>query len=446
MGSWPRYAFALGIGIILSAVFVYTGGAITIARLATSEISQTRKELTYVKKEANPLVNSYRPDERLNGLVRALRKGDLQSLQLLRPEFLSAYGEEELRGKVIPTLRSVALEALLSRMTEEDRSEWQQRALNPMTPSAARQYVDDVAVVNESLGTFLEMTGELLQLLHRTTKNGRPFSASLEAVPGQIKLTDQQHRVYSIPLFRDVFERERAREVRQYMTIRPADVKGNLSLLATVDPSYAYAEFYQALEGFLTVLAQRVTPALRLAALTDASTQAMLKPYQEQNQSIRDSAARLYNLAALDAISLGELEGAANLLRTSEAIRPGFHEQQSARELLERAREKRTRVVDAEKAAVASTAATESEDALDLDLPTANAGDAGDGLEVAPLFLILLAVGAIFAMVVAVLIWRKLRIRHLEALAAHRLNAHLNNQLAGQLNPAAAPVFKKVEN
>jgi len=376
MREFVRYMLLLLVGAACALIFGYSGAALFLVRMFDSASpsglvssgtpssgtlsSQLLPDLTFNISPVNPLEAGFQPDERLNGLLVAIRKGNPKSLNLAREDYAvaAAANRSEYQNKILPALEREALDAMLSRFTDDDWESWpRNQNLQNGGPTAARTYVDDLTAANFTLGVFVETAARLLHGLSSKTRRGEEFFATaylsemignaellfakrpapLRAEPA-IRLIDQT--ILNNRVFTERFERERATLVRRYISQHPETITSNLALAATVDPRFARPDFFETLEKQLSYLARRVTASYRREYLVSQSKSRSLMKFERVQPGVRTASAKVFVLGAIDAVNRGDVEIADGFLAKSREIEPSLQEQATVQTLINEERNK----------------------------------------------------------------------------------------------------------
>ena len=139
---------------------------------AESSLSNSRGERARVVPPASPSVNSSSREDLLRAIQAAAREGSSRSLERLNGKALANL--PEYHQEVLPILKKETLQVLLRRFSESDWTDWPRSSfVLEGSPTPARTYVNDVFIVNEDVGRFLETAALLLYVSYSSAAEGK---------------------------------------------------------------------------------------------------------------------------------------------------------------------------------------------------------------------------------------------------------------------------------
>lgn len=329
--------------------------------------SQPKDESSVVSgsRERGPAINVEKrelsEEERIAQMSNALRAGTLEALQAVREEVLTNLpGYQE---RILPILKYHALNALIVRFEERDWRAWPDYELSN-DYSRAKQYVDDLRLVNPQLGRFVNTASYLLHGLFMATNEGRVFY-SLEyeellhrtkphlgvdepgtfslLAPVPLKRARSEQRVSDDLPFRRVFEEQRCRLCLKYMDAAPQEVNVHLRLLGATNPEYCPKSGADIVIGLIHRVMTVGSAKLREEVLSRELEQRTLEKFGERYAGVKKGLAQLFVAGALDAVTVNDLSRARALGEHSRLLFSGLESQMRLAELLEKKGE--TRVV-----------------------------------------------------------------------------------------------------
>lgn len=364
MSNLATYTLLFVIGLVLALMLSFSSLFRSQSGLETSAskreipslraLSEAQKSksvssrLYYQGEEKKLHKNRASSEQRLSVLRKSLGDGTLESLQLVRPEFLRVLpGYKE---QLLPTLKEIALVNLLKRFTESDWSAWQTSSVSDAgAPSAARIYLNDLLFINPDIGRFLETAAQLFHGLYISIRSGNPydveedlyflFSTAEEifsgrqtaALPARLLLDPN---ILSEPSFVKMFEKKRAELTIESATRDPNDVEKMIFLLAGIKPRFTTLELVQRIQEGIIRVSIEGSKGLRSVVVKRLLERGELDPYIQRYSGVRRALAELYLVSAVDALESNDRELAAALLDRSEALVKGLKAQAVLRKYL----------------------------------------------------------------------------------------------------------------
>lgn len=264
---------------------------------------------------------------------RSLATGTIDSLQVLRPEFLATLPEPDV---LLPEIKGMLIDALLTKLNRKDWEQWSTVKHHvERKPPAAQTFVDDVRTVNPAIGKYLETAALLFNMLYQGTSLGQPCilseaMAALRANAGTIfqnripsarapdEMLDGQ--ILSDPTFLRIFEELRAKLVGAYLQTPNIQVDQALALILSVSPAANESTFSPSLNAFFNNLALRATPAARSQVLVHASAVKQLEEFAKRNSSVARALGNLLAMYTVDKLDQNDPATALTAFHHAEAL------------------------------------------------------------------------------------------------------------------------------
>ncbi len=285
-------------------------------------------------------------------LTFAIDEGTLDSLQLIRSDSLRTI--PSYRSVVLPELKRESLNELIDRFEQSDWENWPYAAYaNKKGPSSARQFVDDVVVINPELGRFLETSAQLLYELYSSVQSGVGFEvdqvlkqliedADSLALVGQkgtnLVLDAYDLSVADDPIFRVGLEKTRCDLTLDYIKRFPDNISEHLSLIKSLQPRYCSSKLVSYIENILARLSLDGSRGFRSQVLLDNSLMSVIEEVSTAHLKLRPVIASFYLVGALDAMEAGALDKSEEFVNLSTHFVPNLREQVSLRSAIAHAR------------------------------------------------------------------------------------------------------------
>ena len=302
---------------------------------------EKRRELAAI---ATPLSDSSLSRlERLEMLTQALDQGTIDSLQQISSRNLHALPDYQTR--ILPALKIQGLEALLVRFTSADWENWDMRTRHHVTPTRAREYVDEVKSTNPELGRFLDTGAELFHRLSLRIHQGLVIdlqsemeelarASSIESSSSPARLEqDLPVDIIADPSFVAVFERLRADLTAKRLVDFPLEVERNLELLNALRPDSCSPTVWAVVTPLLERLSLETSAKFREQLVLHYDF-ARLREFAQRDRDVKAALANFFALVAADFLLQGDLSRATTYLDYSTALVPGLRAQAVVREYL----------------------------------------------------------------------------------------------------------------
>ena len=285
----------------------------------------------------------------LTVIFNALERGDAQSLQLIREEFLEALpGDTQ---PLMEVIRYAALENLYQRFSSRDWEAWPDTAsYEPENSTPARDYVNSLTVVNRPLGRYLETAALMFHgmYIHVVKRGGRfdpevfldrvlkysddyflsprPPGISPDEIIDQSVLQDE--------VFMEMLAQVRVALIEQYMRRQPRKLRKQLLLLKDIDTSMMSRQLLYYSKMLVKRLAVNASVDYRRDVENVFLDNATISKLRDNNSVFRSLIARLYVVYALDAYEQKESKIAKYFLGLSEKTHERFDSQRRVEQLL----------------------------------------------------------------------------------------------------------------
>lgn len=336
--SAAKRSFGLFLVGVLLAAFVAVSGSVFGNQsqddklAATNDLSEEADQ--FFTPEMKELVSSnLSTQQRVEILSQALHAGTIDSLQLFWPHFLSQIPEYE--TEVEPQVRYHALHALALKFERSDWEQWAKISSKAQEQSSsARIFVDDISVINPSLGRFLETSAYLFNKLYVATLKGKAFDEGaalqhllqnadtllnrrrISALPASLQVEPE---LLSDPQFYAVFEAVRGKLIASYIAQKTSDLDNQLALILSLSPKHLFPRAATAIEHVIYRIILQIDALQRIELLGPWEKLEALKVFSE-DKGVRQALARLYLSVSLDLMEQGRKTEAGQLYSDATAL------------------------------------------------------------------------------------------------------------------------------
>ncbi len=296
------------------------------------------------------LSRDYSRERRAEILEGAVEQGTLDSLQVIRSEYVSFL--PEYRSEILPRLRRAALKELRIRFAEQDWLDWPSSAVsNAGGPTQARIFVDNIGLVNDELGRFVETAAQLYHGMYLSILSGNPYSLkddlffvlqsaekilskrSFTAIPARLMLDPQ---ILSKQAFVHEMERLRCDLTALHVSRYPTQLKTHLVLIEDLKVHDCPLTTVEAVAEVLRKITIESSQSYRASIISTIIDSQTLPKFAEVAPRVRTNLAEFYVMSAVDAIAEDSRERAKGLLSLSETIMTGLRSQSIVKKYLEK--------------------------------------------------------------------------------------------------------------
>ena len=287
-------------------------------------------------------------------LYRALEVGSLSSLQVLRGEYLHTIPTYD--AIILPELKTHLVGVLSHKFSDADWVSWS-TSLNDARreKTNARNFIDDLSVVNFELGRFGETIAFLFHGLYVSTMLGKVYSVEEDlydlvlnaekifqnrgpdALPARLYIDPE---VSTEQAFLKALEQYRAKFTLEFYAREPSQLETGLRLVLSVQEEFISNELSQVASDLIRRLSKegsgRYRAQIRHSILGQDSTAALMR----KSPAVRLALAEFYVISAIDALEIRDLKEARELLDRSISVQPGLEAQVLVRRHLEQEQEK----------------------------------------------------------------------------------------------------------
>ncbi|MCB0324055.1 MAG: hypothetical protein KDD69_10795 [Bdellovibrionales bacterium] len=367
MGKLLTNVFIFFLGMALAALFAfqrhfvssehsYAGSSVAVgAQLDTARHESARGRLApeyqvvlAAQRDRAARRQAFSKEQRERILSEAVREGTLDSLQLVRSEYIGFL--PEYRSELLPLLKGEALEELRTRFDQRDWLDWPSSSVtNQSNPTPAREFVDNVRLVNREIGRYLETAAQLFHGMYLNIMSGTPYSLKEDlfyilqnaetvlsnrrfpAIPARLYL---EAAILDDPVFIQFAETLRRDLTLGYIEGHPRELKTHLLLINEVPPSLADSAVAVAVTKLLKKISLESSAAYRHQVFDLVLSSELIAALSQSDQAVRKALAEFYIIAAVDALEENDLERAKGMLRLSEDTLPELPAQQVVRRFI----------------------------------------------------------------------------------------------------------------
>ncbi len=326
----------------------------TANELGVAEIARQKLEIPYAHEKRAMLSREYSRERRAEILESAVEQGGLDSLQVIRSEYISFL--PEYHSEILPRLRRVALKEMRIRFAEQDWLDWPSSAVsNGGGPTEARIFLDNMGLVNGDLGRFLETSAQLYHGMYLSVLSGNTYSVkddlfyvlqsaekilsnrSFPAIPARLMLDPQ---ILSRAEFNQEIERLRCDLTALHVSRYPNELVTHLKLIEELKVSSCAETTSEVIAEVLRRLTVGSSQTYRESVIPLIIDSQTLPVFAEQDVQVRNNLAEFYVMSAVDALAVDSRERASGFLSLSESIEDGLRSQDIVRAYLKKAEAK----------------------------------------------------------------------------------------------------------
>lgn len=281
-------------------------------------------------------------DELVRLVQAAAREATSKSLERLQRDALKTVPNYQ--NEILPVLKKESLLVLLRRFSDSDWTDWPRASfILEGNPTPARTYVNDVFIVNEDLGRFLETAALLFYITYASGSEGKIISPeqALERVFAQSNRLLAYRAPKAIPP-RDMldpeilslsFVRERFKQLQNSLVLRfirnhPGEYQLHFELLSGLSDDAVNAETNEVLAELLQRFSLEASPKFREEILKRVRSGQALSESVRTNSRVARALAHLFLVGTLDALDAGEPRKASLYLDESYAYDPRLPSQE----------------------------------------------------------------------------------------------------------------------
>lgn len=315
-----------------------------------AEIARQKLEIPYAQQRRAMLSRDYSRERRAEILESAVEQGNLDSLQVIRSEYVSFL--PEYRTEILPRLQRAALKELRIRFAEQDWLDWPSAAIsNAGGPTQARIFVDNVGLVNDELGRFVETAAQLFHGMYLSILSGNSYSLkddlffvlqsaekilgnrSFTAIPARLMLDPQ---ILSKKPFAEEMERLRCDLTALHVSRYPRQLRTHLKLIEDLKVEHCPSTTLEAVTDVLQKITIESTQSYRAGIIPDVIDSQVLPKFAEASPKLKVNLAEFYVMSAVDALAEKSHDRAQGLLALSETIKTGLRSQSIVKSYLEK--------------------------------------------------------------------------------------------------------------
>ena len=290
-------------------------------------------------------------EEILKAVQSAAREGSSRALERLNGKTLSSL--PEYHQEVLPILKKETLQVLLRRFSESDWTDWPRASfVLEGNPTPARTYVNDVFIVNEDLGRFLETAALLLYVSYASAAEGkiiqpekaleRVFSQAdrllayrtPKAIPAR-ELLDPE--ILSLPFVRDRMKQIQSGLVMRYVRAHPNDYTLLFDLLSQLPNETISSEVNDALADLLQRFSLEASAPFRQEILDKILSGHSIADRSRSDARVARSLAHLFLMGVVDSLDVGDMRRADLYLDESYSFDPHLPAQDMVAEAIREA-------------------------------------------------------------------------------------------------------------
>ncbi len=290
----------------------------------------------YEVKEPAPPPPPPTREEVLQAVQQAAREGSTRSLERLNGKALSQM--PEYRTDILPILKNESLTVLLRRFSESDWVDWPRSSfILEGSPTPARTYVNDVFIVNEDLGRFLETMALLFHVSYSAATEGKILQpeAALErvfaqadrllayrtpkAIPARNMLDPE---ALSNPFVIDRLKQVRSGLVLRYLRAHPKEYMLQFELLSRLPNESVNSEVNEALANLLHRFSLEASPTLRKDLLEQVLSAHAVAERARADGRVSRALAHLFLMGVVDALEANDARRADIYLDESYNLNP----------------------------------------------------------------------------------------------------------------------------
>ena len=321
---------------------------------AESSLSNSRGERARVVPPASPSVNSSSREDLLRAIQAAAREGSSRSLERLNGKALANL--PEYHQEVLPILKKETLQVLLRRFSESDWTDWPRSSfVLEGSPTPARTYVNDVFIVNEDVGRFLETAALLLYVSYSSAAEGkiiqpekaleRVFSQSdrLMAYRSAKSIAPREMldpEILSLPFVKERLKQIQSSLVMRYIRAHPNDYSLLFDLLAQLPNETVSSEVNDALADLLQRFSLEASAQFRREILDKILSGHSIAERSRSDARVSRSLAHLFLMGVVDALEVGDMRRADLYLDESYSFDPHLPAQDMVAEAIREANSK----------------------------------------------------------------------------------------------------------
>jgi hypothetical protein len=318
--------------------------------LGVAEIARQKLELPYANEKRAMLSRNYSRERRVGILQNAIETGSLDSLQVVRSEYISFL--PEYKDELLPQLKKSVMDTLRLRFSETDWLDWPSSNIaHKGGPTEARVFVDNLSLLNDDLGRFAETAAQLMHGMYLSILSGNRYSLkddlffviqgaekilsarTFVAIPARLMLDPA---ILSDPGFALSIESLRCDLTALHLRRYPEEFSAHLILIQDLKVDACSPATRDAVAEVLRRLTLETSTAFRKEILPKVIETATLVQLAQKNTQVKNNLAEFYVMSAVDALEQRETERAQGLLNLSTDIYKGLRSQGIVREHLAR--------------------------------------------------------------------------------------------------------------